>query len=104
MKTNTRSHRPDGFTLTQDGYLRCKKRGPFRDQLAHRMYAARCIGRALDAAEEVHHLCRNRACWPPSDFHLCIMSAAIHHGIDAGRYPTWKHRKKKQLDRPTLEV
>lgn len=53
----------------------------------------RCIGRELRADEEVHHLCENRACWPPTDFHLVLMDAALHHASDAGRAPHWKRKK-----------
>jgi len=49
----------------------------------------------LRANEEVHHLCGNRACWPPTDFHLVIMDEAIHHAIDAGKAPHWKRKKGK---------
>lgn len=77
------------------GYLRIK-RGPLRDKLAHRAYVERQVGRVLRDDEEVHHCCANRACWPPSDFHLVLMDAAIHHAIDAGKYPHWKHKNKSQ--------
>lgn len=71
------------MTKTKKGYLRIKS-GKFRDQYAHRAYAARQLGRPLRDNEEIHHLCRNRACWPPSDYHLLICDAAIHHAIDGG--------------------
>ena len=81
-----------GLTLNSDGYLRIKRRGPNRDKMAHRVYVERQIGRSLKRNEEVHHLCRNRQCWPPTDFHLLLLDEVIHHAMEAGREP---HRKKK---------
>jgi len=82
--------------LTEKGYFRIKA-GPLRDQYAHRAYADRQMmeshGRHLRNDEEVHHLCRNRKCWPPSDFHLCIMQDVLHHFIDAGTAPYRKMKK-----------
>jgi hypothetical protein len=82
----------------KDGYLRFTH-GALRHKYAHRAYADRQMlekyGRPLRANEEVHHLCGNRACWPPTDFHLVIMDEAIHHAIDAGKAPHWKRKKGK---------
>ena len=69
-----------GLCLNHDGYLRVKRRGPLRDKMAHRLYAERQLGRPLSPGEEVHHDCRNRACWPPTDFHLVIMDRRLHEG------------------------
>jgi hypothetical protein len=66
-----------GLTVNADGYLRIKKRGPNRDQMAHRVYVERQIGRKLTPHEEVHHQCRNRACWPPTDFHLILVDSVL---------------------------
>jgi hypothetical protein len=78
----------EGMTLTAKGYLRIKRRGPLRDQMAHRAYVnrqmQRTYGRDLRPDEEVHHLCKNRACWPCTDFHLVVMDSVIHHAIDGG--------------------
>lgn len=84
-----------GLHVNEDGYLRICRRGPLRDKMAHRAYVERQIGRPLREDEEVHHVCLNRMCWPPSDFHLCLMDAALHHGIDAGRAP-WLKRKTRR--------
>ena len=66
-----------GITKNENGYLRIK-RGKLRDQLAHRAYAARQMGvDKLPPEIEVHHECRNRACWPPTDWHLVIVSAVL---------------------------
>jgi hypothetical protein len=85
------------MVVNHDGYLRIR-RGKLRDKMAHRAYMERCIGRELRADEEVHHLCGNRACWPPSDFHLVLMDAPLHHLGDAGRAPHWK--RKREWARP----
>lgn len=85
--------KPDGMIINHDGYLRIK-RGALRDKMAHRAYIERCIGRPLRADEEVHHLCENRQCWPPTDFHLVLMDAPLHHAGDAGRTP---YRRKRRL-------
>lgn len=69
-----------GLTVNQDGYLVIKA-GRMRDKRAHRAYVERQMGRPLRPDEEVHHLCGNRACWPPTDFHLLICDAAIHHAM-----------------------
>lgn len=62
----------------KDGYLRIKKRGPLRDQLAHRAYCARQMGLVILPSEfEVHHICMNRACWPCTDFHTAIVDQAL---------------------------
>lgn len=66
-----------GMTKNRDGYLRIKKRGIYRDQLAHRVYIARQVGRPLRRDEEVHHDCMTRDCWPPTDFHLCLVDAVL---------------------------
>lgn len=67
-----------GLTLTHSGYLRIKRRGPLRDQLAHRAYIAQQMGLTILPAEfEVDHQCMNRACWPCSDFHLCVVDQAL---------------------------
>lgn len=77
-----------GIGLTEKGYLRFRS-GPLSDKYAHREYASRQIlaslGRHLRADEHVHHNCRNRACWPPTDFHLVIMDAAL----DVTGYTKW---------------
>jgi hypothetical protein len=83
---------PDGMTLTYDGYLRIKRRGPLRDKRAHRVYVERQIGRPLRADEHVHHDCRNRTCWPPTDFHLVLMDAALHAGSSGGHHRPQKKR------------
>ena len=86
-----------GMHVNHDGYLRIH-RGPLRFQMAHRAYVNRqmqqSLGRDLRATEEVHHLCRNRACWPPTDGHLIIMDQALHHAIDGGRMPWYKKRAR----------
>ena len=67
-----------GMVANKDGYLRIKKRGPYRDQLAHRVFVARQIGKEkLPGEFEVHHECMNRACWPPTDFHLVLVDQAL---------------------------
>lgn len=67
-----------GMVLNADGYLRIKKRGPLRDQMAHRAFIARQIGQEkLSSNFEVHHQCMNRACWPPTDFHLVLVDQAL---------------------------
>ena len=81
-----------GLRINCDGYLEIVRRGPLRWKKAHRAYMERCMGRALRRDEEVHHLCRNRKCWPPTDFHLVLLDEAIHHFFEAGRAP---HRKRK---------
>lgn len=85
-----------GLTVNHDGYLRIVRRGPLRDKMAHRAYVERQIGRPLRADEEVDHLCKNRACWPPSDFHLCLMDAVIHAAISG---TVWRRHLKHS--RPT---
>lgn len=81
-----------GLQINHDGYLRIVRRGPLRWKMAHRAYVERQLGRELRPDEEVHHLCRNRQCWPPTDFHLVIMDAALHHASDAGKQPRRKKR------------
>lgn len=69
--------KPSGMIVNRDGYLRIK-RGPRRDQLAHRAYVARQIGvEKLTPDKEVHHECHNRCCWPPTDFHLVLVDAIL---------------------------
>jgi hypothetical protein len=82
---------PAGMYVNHDGYLRIHK-VPLRGKMAHRAYMERCIGRPLRRDEEVHHLCGNRQCWPPTDFHLVLMDAVFHHASDAGRAPHWKRK------------
>ena len=77
--------------LNHDGYLRIH-RGPLRDKMAHRAYIERCIGRPLRLDEEVHHLCRNRQCWPPTDFHLLLLDSRLHESFESGAEP---HRKRR---------
>jgi hypothetical protein len=79
-----------GMRVNRDGYLEIIRRGPKRGRFAHRVYMERCIGRLLRPDEEVHHLCRNRQCWPPTDFHLVLMNAALHHACHAGSAPHLK--------------
>jgi len=56
----------------------------------------RLLGRKLRPEEEVHHLCRNRACWPPTDFHLLLCDEAIHHAMEGG-YKAHHKRKCQRL-------
>lgn len=74
-----------GLYQQKNGYYRVKRRGEHRDRMAHRVYMERCIGRPLRSNEEVHHLCKNTACWPPTDFHLVLMDFCIHREIEKGR-------------------
>lgn len=85
---------PSGMCLNEDGYLRIR-RGLLRNKYAHRAYMERLLGRQLGSGEEVHHLCRNRQCWPPTDFHLLLLDDRLHHGIDGGKEPHRKHRNSK---------
>jgi hypothetical protein len=91
-----------GMHLNHDGYLRIH-RGPLRGHMAHRAYANRqfrmTYGRDLPPGTEIHHLCRNRTCFPPSDYHLLILDSALHHAIDAGRSPNnrFRHRNQKSF-------
>jgi len=88
-----------GMYLNHDGYLRISRRGPLRDKMAHRAYVERQIGRELRGDEEVHHLCRNRQCWPPTDFHLVLMDAALHHQGDMpDRRGNGKKKKKEMVN------
>lgn len=92
-----------GLRLNQDGYLEIVRRGPLRWQKAHRAYVNRQLRESrlpeLTADEEVHHLCRHRACWPPSDYHLLILPASFHAAIDGGSQPSRKrrHRMNKNI-------
>lgn len=110
-----------------DGYLRICRRGPLRDQMAHRAYVNRQLATqrctscgAVETADqreydkdclcggvfapqrpplridqEVHHLCRNRACWPPTDFHLLVCDGALHAAFEAGAAPWRKWHARK---------
>lgn len=91
---------PKGMTINADGYLRITStRNGNRHKYAHRAYADRqfmhSLGRHLRDDEECHHLCGNRQCWPPSDFHMVIMSEALHHASEAGRAP-WRKRRARR--------
>lgn len=81
-----------GICLNKEGYLCVTRRGADRGRFAHRVYIEHLLGRALRMDEEVHHLCANRECWPPTDFHLVLMDSALHHASDAGRAPHWKRK------------
>ena len=84
-----------GLTRNAHGYLAFSA-GPNRKKYAHRVYMERILGRALGPDEEVHHVCGNRACWPPTDFHLCLMPAAIHDAISAGHASKQRWRKPRK--------
>jgi hypothetical protein len=90
------------MNVNQDGYLRIHRMGSLRDKYAHRVYADRQMlhsrGRPLSPHETVHHLCKNKLCWPPTDFHLVIMDVALHAAIDAGKTPhcKWWLRQKQR--------
>ena len=91
-----------GYTVNSDGYLMVTRRGPNRGRCAHRVYIEWLLGRRLRLDEEVHHLCRNRQCWPPTDGHLLLLSGQLHAAIDGGREP---HRKRRwQSNRHLSEV
>lgn len=81
-----------GLTRHSRGYLQVTRRGPLRNKLAHRLYAERQLGRPLAPHEIVHHNCRNRMCWPPTDFHLVIMDMALH--VDEARLLRWEKRRR----------
>lgn len=87
---------PKGMNINHQGYLRFHAPHHLRDKYAHRVYCNRLMqetyGRDLRANEEVHHLCGEPLCWPPTDFHLLILDAALHHLSDAGRSPAWKRK------------
>lgn len=94
-----------GMRLTEDGYLEIVRRGPLRWRRAHRAYVERQIGRPLRRDEEVHHLCRNRACWPPSDWHLVLMDACIHDAVEAingGKH--YRHRRNCERARSSPDA
>jgi hypothetical protein len=82
-----------GLRVNRDGYLEVTRRGPYRGRFVHRVYMELLIGRPLRSDEEVH-LCGNRQCWPPADFHLILMDAPLHHGSDSGRSPYWKRKAR----------
>jgi len=91
MKTLTSSERrainetlPDGLHVSIYGYLRIHC-GRFRRWYAHRAYMQTLINRPLRADEHVHHDCRNPLCWPPSEFHLVLMDAALHNASNGRR-------------------
>lgn len=81
-----------GLTKNADGYLRIKS-GEHRDKYAHRAYAERQLGRPLHTNEQIHHDCRNKECWPPTDFHLVIMQDVLHDGSSGGNKRHWEKRK-----------
>lgn len=82
--------KPPYMTLTEKGYLRIKKRGStLYDKYAHRAYVERQLGRPLAKDEEVHHNCRNRQCWPPTDFHLVIMDIRLYRRSRTGQNGRW---------------
>lgn len=83
-----------GLHLNEDGYLRFHQK-KLRNKYAHRVYMERLLGRPLRLDEEVEHLCKNRQCWPPTDFHLCLMDAALHHGISARVGVNGKKRRRQ---------
>jgi hypothetical protein len=87
------------MTVTDSGYYRITA-GPLRRQYAHRAYVNRqmqhSLGRDLRADEQVHHLCRNKKCWPPTDYHLVVLDFAIHTAIDSGRTPQQKRKHREQ--------
>jgi len=89
-----RKGKGSGLRMNADGYLEIVRRGPLRWKKAHRAYVERQIGRPLESGEEVHHLCRNRSCWPPTDFHLVLIDARLHHAFEAGAEP-WRRRRVK---------
>ena len=85
-----------GLIVNHDGYLRIKRRGPLRDQMAHRAYAARQLGlEILPPGLEVDHHCRNRACWPPTDFHLVIVDQVLSDYM----YKTHGEQKERRKGR-----
>lgn len=87
-----------GTTVNADGYLRIKTRGPLRDKLAHRAFMARQIGRELRKDEEVHHVCMNRQCWPPTDFHLCLVDQVLAPYMYQKRgKKIWNKRRQRDL-------
>lgn len=89
----------NGMCLDSDGYLKVTRRGPNRNRKAHRVYMESLLGRPLREDEEVHHLCRNRSCWPPTDGHLLLLSGDLHAAIDGGREPhrKWRARQNHHL-------
>lgn len=91
---------PEGMTLNKAGYLRIKKRNELRDHLAHRAYAARQMGlRVLPDTVAVDHQCGNRACWPPTDFHLVIVDQALAPFMykSHSERAAWIRRRRKSL-------
>jgi len=91
------------YTCSRDGYLRVCRRGPNRNKMAHRVYVNRQMqvtyGRDLRPDEDVRHACQNRQCWPPTDFHLVVMDAALHEAIESGAEPwrRWKNKKERNF-------
>ena len=89
-----------GIHKDAEGYIVIHRRGPNRSRFAHRAFVdwqlAECGQLPLTAAEEVHHLCRNRSCWPPADGHLLIMPEAMHHFIDGGS--ALRRRRQRKVD------
>ena len=83
-----------GWRIDHDGYVEFTRRGLLRFKKAHRVYMETLVGRPLRADEEVHHLCGNRSCWPPTDFHLALMDSALHHGFEGGYHKVRQGRRK----------
>lgn len=85
-----------GLRKNADGYLEIVRRGPLRFHKAHREYVNRqwreTHGEDMPRELEVHHLCRNRACWPPTDFHLVVIDARLHEAFEAGANP---HKRRR---------
>lgn len=72
----------NGYCRNSDGYLRATTK-KHRNKYLHRLWFEVILGRPLRPDEEVEHLCRNRGCWPPTDFHLCLMPASLHDAVSA---------------------
>jgi hypothetical protein len=82
-----------GMYRNDKGYLRIF-RGPLKGKYAHRAYVERQLGRQLLPNEQVHHLCRNPLCWPPSDFHLLVLDKRLHASFDSGVRPNAVYRER----------